>query len=146
MWRCKTFDDSLQAFVKSEGDCEERGTSLFSVEEVHKIAILDMRLGNCDRNGGNILIRKVPGKTRPEYQLIPIDHGYCLPSTFSDLSFEWAYWPQVRAADRTDGTKRLERKFSPRKAVARDSKRVNAPKQLLVLLTAFDLAAHMACT
>ena len=43
---------SLQAFVAAEGDCEERGVSQFAVREVHKIALLDMRLGNCDRNGG----------------------------------------------------------------------------------------------
>ena len=65
------------------------------MEEVHKIAILDMRLANTDRNGGNILVQRKPGKSRPEYQLIPIDHGYCLPSTFADINFEWMYWPQV---------------------------------------------------
>lgn len=42
-----------QAFVEAEGDCEERGISAFPVSEVHKIALLDMRLGNCDRNGGD---------------------------------------------------------------------------------------------
>ncbi len=36
---------SLQQFVKSESDCEERGVDQFPVDEVHKIAILDMRLG-----------------------------------------------------------------------------------------------------
>ena len=25
-----------------------------------------------------------------------IDHGYTLPSTFADVSFEWLYWPQAR--------------------------------------------------
>lgn len=38
--------------MEAEGDCEERGISAFPVREVHKIALLDMRLGNCDRNGG----------------------------------------------------------------------------------------------
>lgn len=46
---------SAQAFVEAEGDCEERGISAFPVHEVHKIALLDMRLGNCDRNGGTRL-------------------------------------------------------------------------------------------
>lgn len=81
--------------MKADGDCEERGTGMFGVEEVHKIAILDMRLGNCDRNGGNILVKRVPGEGAPHYQLIPIDHGYCLPSTFADINFEWMYWSQV---------------------------------------------------
>ncbi len=42
----------MQAYVEAEGDCEERGISHLPVHEVHKIALLDMRLGNCDRNGG----------------------------------------------------------------------------------------------
>ena len=25
-----------------------------------------------------------------------IDHGYTLPSTFADVSFEWLYWPQAQ--------------------------------------------------
>lgn len=34
-----------------------------------------------------------------EYKLIPIDHGYTLPSTISGLSdlwFEWLKWPQAK--------------------------------------------------
>lgn len=50
----------------------------------------DLRLGNADRNGGNILARRNSGIG--QWELIPIDHGYCLPSTFEDLSFEWMYW------------------------------------------------------
>ena len=46
----------MQAFVDAEGDCEERGISRLPAREVHKIAVLDMRLGNCDRNGGGARI------------------------------------------------------------------------------------------
>lgn len=84
---------SLQQFVKADGDCEERGSSVFAVKEVHKIAVLDIRLANTDRNGSNILARR----NGTGWNLIPIDHGYCLPSTFQDISFEWLYWPQARA-------------------------------------------------
>jgi hypothetical protein len=83
---------SLQQFVDSEGDCEERGTSHFPINEVQKIAVLDMRLANTDRNGGNILARRTESG---EWNLIPIDHGYCLPASFEDISFEWMYWPQA---------------------------------------------------
>ena len=31
------------------------------------------------------------------HELVPIDHGYVLPDTFQDISFEWLYWPQARA-------------------------------------------------
>lgn len=84
----------MQAYVEAVGDCEERGVSQFPVHEVHKIALLDMRLGNCDRNGGNILVKKAGNG----WELVPIDHGYILPGSFQDISFEWLYWPQARAA------------------------------------------------
>jgi hypothetical protein len=61
--------------------------------------ILDLRLGNTDRNGGNILARRRAGSAA--WELVPIDHGSCLPDSFEDLSFEWAWWPQA------------ERPFSP---------------------------------
>ena len=32
-----------------------------------------------------------------DHELVPIDHGYVLPDTFQDISFEWLYWPQARA-------------------------------------------------
>lgn len=61
--------------------------------QVHKIAVLDMRLANTDRNGANILARRSAGG----WTLVPIDHGYCLPATLQDLNFEWLYWPQAQA-------------------------------------------------
>lgn len=69
---------------------QERGYSQFPLHEVHKVAVLDLRLGNSDRNGGNILVRR--NASSGEWELIPIDHGYCLPGSFEDLSFEWMYW------------------------------------------------------
>lgn len=39
--------------------------------------------------GGNILVRMAAGSGG---ELIPIDHGLCLPGSFSDISFEWRYW------------------------------------------------------
>jgi len=87
---------SLQAFVASESDCEERGTAIFCTEEVHKIAILDIRIANCDRNGGNILVQRREGDRTCGWTLVPIDHGYCLPSSFADLEWEWRWWPQAQ--------------------------------------------------
>jgi hypothetical protein len=26
---------------------------------------------------------------------VPIDHGYVLPDSFADISFEWMFWPQA---------------------------------------------------
>ena len=59
---------------------------------MHKIAVLDLRLANADRNGGNILRRRTASG---EIELVPIDHGYCLPASFEDISFEWLWWPQA---------------------------------------------------
>lgn len=63
------------------------------LQEVQKICILDIRLANTDRNGGNILARR---NDDGEWNLTPIDHGYCLPDSFTDITFEWMYWPQAK--------------------------------------------------
>jgi len=47
---------SLQSFVKSEGPIENFSPSLFSEDEIHKIAVLDLRILNLDRNTENILV------------------------------------------------------------------------------------------
>lgn len=83
---------SLQEFVKFDFDCEERGPSTFAVDECHRIMVLDLRLANCDRNGSNILARQ---DSAGEWRLTPIDHGYCLPGSLQDVSFEWMFWPQA---------------------------------------------------
>ncbi|KAJ6850969.1 phosphatidylinositol 4-kinase gamma 4-like [Iris pallida] len=85
---------SLQMFVKNIGNCEDMGPRAFPVEEVHKISVLDIRLANADRHAGNILFCKRGDEGR--VVLVPIDHGYCLPESFEDCTFEWLYWPQAR--------------------------------------------------
>ncbi|KAE9612864.1 hypothetical protein Lal_00027337 [Lupinus albus] len=83
---------SLQVFMKNDGNCEDLGPGAFSVEQVHKITVLDIRMANADRHAGNILFkREANGQTL----LIPIDHGYCLPEKFEDCTFDWLYWPQA---------------------------------------------------
>jgi len=154
---------SFQEFKEHDFDAEDISSTKyqqFPVHEVHKIAILDIRLLNTDRHGGNILVKANRSRTNSredvlsdgyestdeihsrrrhsdldengmmfqmdmdyededdedddygypkeesinaqsptEYELIPIDHGYTLPSTISGLSdlwFEWLKWPQAR--------------------------------------------------
>ncbi|KAL2347952.1 hypothetical protein Fmac_001952 [Flemingia macrophylla] len=84
---------SLQMYMNNDGNCEDLGPGAFSVEEVHKITVIDIRLANADRHAGNILFRKCEGGRTV---LIPIDHGYCLPEKFEDCTFDWLYWPQAR--------------------------------------------------
>jgi len=152
---------SFQEFKEHDFDAEDISSTKyqqFPVHEVHKIAILDIRLLNTDRHGGNILVKANRSRTNSredvlsddydsddirsrrrgfsdagengmmfrmdmdldedddeeygykeeclnvqsptlEYELIPIDHGYTLPSTISGLSdlwFEWLKWPQAK--------------------------------------------------
>jgi len=48
---------SLQEWVPYDDVAANRGAATFPKQEVHKIAILDMRLLNTDRNDANILVR-----------------------------------------------------------------------------------------
>lgn len=117
---------SLQKFIHACDTFEDVGGSLLSDLEVQKVALLDLRLLNGDRNASNILaIRKknhaqdectccnscnnsndmeankshvlsdVEGDS--EYVLVPIDHGYCLPSRLliHELDWAWFYYPQI---------------------------------------------------
>jgi hypothetical protein len=138
---------SLQSFVHAGDTFEDISPSLIGVLELQKIAILDIRLLNCDRNSSNILaVRKalpntfhngtrcrrdsrsssMGSYTTDEYgimscgevefnlfqedegssaastgadmfELIPIDHGYCIPSRLKidELDWIWFYCPQI---------------------------------------------------
>ncbi|KAL3138016.1 hypothetical protein ABBQ38_005252 [Trebouxia sp. C0009 RCD-2024] len=96
---------SLQQFVAHDCDTSEIGTSMFSLQDVHRIAILDIRLFNTDRHAGNILVQRPAGDTsrlsararlnQPQCRLLPIDHGFCLPEALEPPFFEWLHWPQA---------------------------------------------------
>ncbi|KAF5832392.1 phosphatidylinositol 3 and 4-kinase-domain-containing protein [Dunaliella salina] len=95
---------SLQEFVWHDCDTSEMGTSRFSASDVHRIGILDIRLFNTDRHAGNMLVRMPRESSATDlksriadakYELIPIDHGFCLPETFEAPYFEWLHWPQA---------------------------------------------------
>ncbi|XP_008673905.1 phosphatidylinositol 4-kinase gamma 1 [Zea mays] len=93
---------SIQRFVAHEYDAGELGPSRFSVASVHRVGIIDVRLLNIDRHAGNILVKNPPSSQRadsspsapPRLDLVPIDHGLCLPEQLEDPYFEWLHWPQ----------------------------------------------------
>ncbi len=89
---------SLQAFVRSEGVAGDYGPSVFPVQEVQKIALLDIRFLNLDRHDANILVSRGHTEGSPAYTLTPIDHGNILPDTLQVMDYEWVWmeWPQVR--------------------------------------------------
>ncbi len=85
---------SLQQFVAGEV-VENLGVQNFAIRQVHKIGILDIRMLNCDRNSGNVLVH------RNEYgrlELIPIDHGLAMPERLEITRDSWCWieWKQSR--------------------------------------------------
>jgi len=49
---------SLQHYIRHECCTEDMGPGMFSTDDVHRIAILDIRICNLDRHQGNILVCK----------------------------------------------------------------------------------------
>ncbi|KAK7407459.1 hypothetical protein VNO78_09408 [Psophocarpus tetragonolobus] len=97
MWRKRLVSKiaSFQQFIPHDFDASDHGTSSFPVASVHRIGILDIRILNTDRHAGNLLVRKLDGiGSFGQVELIPIDHGLCLPETLEDPYFEWIHWPQ----------------------------------------------------
>lgn len=75
------------------------------MSDVHRIGILDLRLFNTDRHAGNMLVWCSPASMASRWpcqhpELIPIDHGFCLPEALEPPYLEWLHWPQVRAPER----------------------------------------------
>ncbi|KAI3782692.1 hypothetical protein L2E82_12746 [Cichorium intybus] len=86
---------SIQRYVEHETDAGDLGPSGFSISSVHRIGILDVRLLNLDRHAGNMLVKNFHGSYAAGVaELIPIDHGFCLPESLDDPYFEWLHWPQ----------------------------------------------------
>ncbi|PRQ45729.1 putative 1-phosphatidylinositol 4-kinase [Rosa chinensis] len=88
---------SLQRFVDHDFDAGELGFSGFSIASVHHIGIFDVRVLNLDRHAGNMLVKKYKQNKYAvgAAELVPIDHGLCLPEWLDDPYFEWLHWPQA---------------------------------------------------
>ncbi|CAD8206792.1 unnamed protein product [Paramecium pentaurelia] len=97
-------EGSFQLYMPHDDNVGNYGSGLYPSMEARKIAILDIRILNCDRNEENILVRKkklpqANGQTRQsfDYFLIPIDHGYSFPDSFKICRDEvvWYHWNQM---------------------------------------------------
>lgn len=87
---------SFQQFISHDFDASDHGTSSFPVAAVHRIGILDIRILNTDRHAGNLLVKKLDGAGMfGQVELIPIDHGLCLPESLEDPYYEWIHWQQA---------------------------------------------------
>eukprot|EP00467_Chlorarachnion_reptans_P007824 CAMPEP_0114528178 /NCGR_PEP_ID=MMETSP0109-20121206/24054_1 /TAXON_ID=29199 /ORGANISM="Chlorarachnion reptans, Strain CCCM449" /LENGTH=806 /DNA_ID=CAMNT_0001710279 /DNA_START=325 /DNA_END=2744 /DNA_ORIENTATION=+ len=94
---------SIQEYVHFDDVAGDLASKFFPVHEVHKIAILDIRLGNTDRNEANILVQRnfgggVSKNGERNMNLIPIDHAYSLPDTLEIAWTDWVWleWPQAK--------------------------------------------------
>jgi len=83
---------SLQKYVNNIGDCNDVGANKFSIENIHKIGVFDIRTLNMDRNDENLIIQ---ANNMNEYTLVPIDHTYCFPENV-DPYFNWQFWSQAK--------------------------------------------------
>lgn len=91
----RTKPGSFQEYVRYECTIDDISPTKISVEEIHKIAILDIRLMNADRNAANLMVRR---RSDNSLELIPIDHGYCLRSVCDVCWMDWCWldWPQLK--------------------------------------------------
>lgn len=85
----------MQQFVSSIGPIENFSENLFSCDEVHKIAIFDLRICNLDRNACNILVQPT---TEGGHRLIPIDHGLTIPDSLEVCSYDLAWTSFAQAS------------------------------------------------
>jgi len=119
---------SVQRFVPNLGNSTIMGSSRYSVENVHNIGILDIRLLNVDRNDENMLVvrkdfngnsKMIDAKNSSEdnFLLVPIDHTYILPYHLDDIYFGWMYWRQSKIPFSQES-----RKFISEINVAEDAK------------------------
>ena len=92
---------SLQVFADNLGPIENFSSDIFHADEVHKIAILDLRMLNLDRNLCNILVRCEKGceGNLENYKLVPIDHGLSIPDTLAINSYELAWLSFAQASE-----------------------------------------------
>eukprot|EP01065_Artemidia_motanka_P022068 TRINITY_DN2628_c0_g1_i1.p1 TRINITY_DN2628_c0_g1~~TRINITY_DN2628_c0_g1_i1.p1 ORF type:complete len:374 (+),score=140.80 TRINITY_DN2628_c0_g1_i1:754-1875(+) len=85
---------SFQRYVRSDGESWDVAPGRLPAAAVQRIAILDIRLCNSDRHGGNILFRR--GADGAIAELVPIDHAACAPTHLAEVELEWLSWPQSK--------------------------------------------------
>lgn len=74
--------------MKNNGPIENFSPDLFPLDEVHKIAILDLRILNLDRNSENILVKPKIINGKKTFKLIPIDHGLSIPDNLAINTYD----------------------------------------------------------
>lgn len=122
---------SFQEYVSGECCMDDLSPSKITVDEVHKIAVLDIRIMNADRNTANLICRRDP--ENPDFfELIPIDHGYCLRSVADVCWFDWCWldWPQLKEPV-SQKTKEYILNLNVEEEVSMLKERLNIPERAL---------------
>lgn len=83
---------SVQLWKHNAKSGADVGSSEFSVDDVHRIGALDVRLLNTDRHEGNLLVTREAGTSK----LTPIDHGFALPASLGEAYYAWQHWPHAK--------------------------------------------------
>jgi hypothetical protein len=87
---------SIEKYVQHICTADAFGPSRYSVQSVHRLGILDVRLYNMDMHSLNILVcfPAAEAEDNDLMDLVPIDHGDCLPNASFPVDNEWVYWSQ----------------------------------------------------
>ncbi|MCO5551602.1 hypothetical protein L7F22_005107 [Adiantum nelumboides] len=114
---------SFLEFISHDfNDANNLECSGFFIAVVHRIGILDIKIFSTDRHARNILVKKMDmlgtwGSScmyvNNNLELVPIDHGRCLPEFLEGPYFEWLHWPQASLAfsnEELDYIRRLDAK------------------------------------
>ena len=94
-------------YANNLGPIENFSSDIFPKDEVHKIAILDLRMLNLDRNLCNMLVCSDNENGKETFKIIPIDHGLSIPDTLAVNSYELA-WLSFKQAEQCFSERSLE--------------------------------------
>jgi len=93
----------IQKYLEHEQTADEdewgrRQINALPRREVHTVGALDIRIFNCDRHGGNLLLDEVHEDGVKRTRLVPIDHELTLPPwrKLDSANFCWLSWPQAK--------------------------------------------------
>ncbi len=85
---------SFQEFVHYDEIVSDIAPEKFEKVQVQLLAVLDIRILNCDRHDANILLKR----KKIGFELIPIDHGMSFPEVLEIASCDWCWisWRQIK--------------------------------------------------
>ena len=100
---------SVQSYVRHEGCADDMGPGLFDEDDICRIAVLDIRLCNLDRHGGNILICSHQPYVRAPYRC---QSSQISPSLSSLSSRIYGCVEEDRERDKFRGSREKEKEWS----------------------------------